>query len=207
MKRIFILFSIFCTGLTVISNAQSASGKLIDSFNPSIVRNVYEIIKYIPLTEEKQIALAKLIAEEDVIFAKKLKEEKVISTIAQNALTKLRKDNLQKILTEQELDQYYRGISDKEAEAMAADVRDKVKIQLKASYQESKFIYASFYKIYLESKVAEIKYADKPKILESVLKKIKDDELKVLMEKSGLSVDENLIAKRVWTFKPNTPLR
>lgn len=207
MKRRYIFFTLSFLIFAGSAFAQSASAKMVDSFNPSTVRNVYEIIRYVPLTESKQIELAKLIEQEDVYFAKQLKEEQVISTKTKNQLTKIRKENLQKILSEQELDQYYRGISDIDAEAMAADVRDKVKIQLKASYQEGKFIYASFYKIFLESKVAQIKYADKPKQLEVLLKKIKDDELKVLLDKSGLSVDDNYIAKRVWTFKPNTPLR
>jgi len=207
MKNIYTILLLMSTIFPGISYSQSASAKMIDSFNPSTVRNVYEIIRYVPLSESKQIDLAKLIEQEDVYYAKKLKDEQVISTKTKNELTKMRKENLLKILTEHELYQYYCGISDIEAEAMAADVRDKIKIQLKASYQEGKFIFASFYKIFLESKVAQIKYSDKPKQLESILKKLKEDELLVLLDKSGLSVDDNYIAKRVWTFQKNTPLR
>lgn len=197
----------FCTCIAVTSRAQTISGKIIDSFHPSTVRNVYEIIKHVPLEEAKQIALAKLIEEEDAFFVKNLKEEVVISIPTINALKKLHEENLQKVFSEEELDQYYRGISDAEAEAMAVNVREKTKAQLGTSYEEGKYIFASFYKIFLESKVAEIKYADKPKILESKLKQIKEDELKILLEKCGISVDDNLIAKRVWKFKPNTPFR
>jgi len=207
MKRLYIVLTLCCLSVALASNAQSASAGIVDSFNPSTVRNVYEIIKYVPIEEKKQLALAILIEKEDIFYAKCLKEDKVISNRNKNILLAMRKENLQKVLTDEELEQYYRGISDIEAEAMAVDVREKTKIQLGASYQEGKFIYASFYKIFLESKVAELKYADKPKQLDSALKKIKEDELKVLLEKSGLSVDDNFIAKRVWTFKPNTPLR
>ncbi|OFY45145.1 MAG: hypothetical protein A2X18_14545 [Bacteroidetes bacterium GWF2_40_14] len=207
MKSIYIVLTLCCLTAFLTSNAQSASGKMVELFNPSTVRNVYEIVKYVPLGEAKQIALAKLIEKEDLFFAKCLKDDQVISTRNKNILLAMRKESLQNVLSEKEIDQYYRGISDSEAEAMAIEVREKTKIQLGTSYQEGKFIFASFYKIFLESKVAELKYADSPKQRDLVLKKIKDDELKVLLEKSGLWVDENLIAKRVWRFKPNTPLR
>lgn len=196
-----------CLGFNGISRAQTISNKIIDLFNPSTVRNVYEIIIYVPLEEEKQIALAKLIEEEDKYFVKKLKEEIFISIPTSNAIKKLHEENLRKVLSEQQLDQYYRGISNAQAEAMAVEIREKTKIQLGTSYEEGKFIFASFYKIFLESKVAEIKYADKPKILESKLKQIKEDELKVLLEKCGISVDDNFTAKRVWKFKINTAFR
>lgn len=207
MKSLYIVLTLCCLSFAVKSNGQAASEKMVASFNPSTVRNVYEIIKHVPLDDEKQMALARIIEEEDIFFAKCLKEDKVISSRNKNALLSMRKENLLKVLTDEELEQYYRGISDTDAEAMAADLREKIKIQLGTSYQEGKFIYASFYKIFLESKVAELKYSDNPKHLYSALKKIKEDELKVLLEKSGLSVDDNFVARRVWTFKPNTPLR
>jgi len=207
MKSIYIVLTLCCLTSFLTSNAQSASGKMVESFNPSTVRNVYEIVKHVPLGEAKQIALAKLIEKEDVFFAKCLKDDQVISNRNKNILSAMRKENLQNVLSKKEIDQYYRGISDSEAEAMAIEVREKTKIQLGTSYQEGKFIFASFYKICLESKVAELKYSDKPKQLDSALIKIKEDELKVLLDKSGLSVDDNFVAKRVWTFKPNTPLR
>jgi ribosomal protein L12E/L44/L45/RPP1/RPP2 len=207
MKRIFLLILFFCFALSQTNTAQTVSGKIIDSFNPSTVRNVYEIIRHLPLDESKQLSLAKLIEEEDAFFVKKLKEEVVISVPTAQVLKKLKDDNLKKVLNEQELDQYYRGISDAEAEAMAVEVREKTKAQLGTSYEEGKYIFASFYKIFLESKVAQIKYADKPKILENKLKQIKEDELKVLLEKCGISVDDNYVAKRVWKFKQNTPYR
>jgi len=207
MKSIYIVLTLCCLTSFLTSNAQSASGKMVESFNPSTVRNVYEIVKHVPLGEAKQIALAKLIEKEDVFFAKCLKDDQVISNRNKNILSAMRKENLQNVLSKKEIDQYYRGISDSEAEAMAIEVREKTKIQLGTSYQEGKFIFASFYKIFLESKVAELKYSDKPKQLDSALIKIKEDELKVLLDKSGLSVDDNFVAKRVWTFKPNTPLR
>lgn len=207
MKRINILLALICIGIAGTINAQTISTKIIDSFNPSTVRNVYEIIRHVPLEESKQLSLAKLIEEEDAFFVKKLKEEIVISIPTAQVIKMLRDENLKKVLSEQELEQYYRGICDEEAEAMAVDVREKTKAQLGTSYEEGKYIFASFYKIFLESKVAQIKYSDKPKILEKKLKQIKEDELKVLLEKCGISVDENYIASRIWKFKQNTPYR
>ena len=207
MKKNFILILFLCFVFNQTNKAQTVSVKIIDSFNPSTVRNVYEIIRYIPLDESKQLAIAKLIEEEDSFFVRKLKEEVVISVPTAQVLKKLRDENLKKVLTEQELDQYYRGISDNDAEAMAIDIREKTKAQLGTSYEEGKYIFASFYKIFLESKVAQIKYSDKPKVLENILKEIKESELKVLLEKCGISVDENYVATRVWKFKQNTPYR
>ena len=207
MKRAYIFLVFFYTGIAGVSYAQTISNKIIDNFHPSTVRNVYEIIKHVPLEESKQIALAKLIEEEDVFYVKKLKDEIYISIPTENLLKKLHEENLKKILSEQELDLYYRAIFNDDAEAQAVEVREKTKKQLGTSYEEGKFIFASFYKIFLESKVAGIKYADSPKILEAKLKQIKVDELDILLEKCGISIDENYIAKRVWTFKHNTPYR
>jgi hypothetical protein len=207
MKKISVFLIILCAGLSGTIKAQTVSTKVIDSFNPSTVKNVYEIIRYVPLSEEKQMALARLIEEEDALFVQKLRKEVVISVPTANELKKLREDNLHKVLSDSEMDQYYRGISNIEAEAMAANVRDKVKDQLGANYSEGKFVYASFYKIYLESKVAELKFAGKPKVIEAKLRQIWEDEMSVLVEKCGITLDKNLVAKRVWQFKPNTPLR
>jgi len=64
MKRAYIFLILFYTGIAGASYAQTISNKIIDNFNPSTVRNVYEIIKHVPLDESKQIALAKLIEQE-----------------------------------------------------------------------------------------------------------------------------------------------
>ena len=157
MKRINILLALICIGIAGTINAQTISAKIIDSFHPSTVRNVYEIIRHVPLEESKQLSLAKLIEEEDAFFVKKLKEEIVISIPTAQVIKMLRDENLKKVLSEKELEQYYRGICDEEAEAMAVDVREKTKAQLGTSYEEGKYIFASFYKIFLESKVAQIK--------------------------------------------------
>ncbi len=207
MKRINFFLALLCFGIAESLNAQTVSVKIIDSFNPSTVRNVYGIIRYVPLEEGKQLRLAKLIEQEDSIFVKKLKDEVIISVPTELFLKNLRVQNLKKVLSEDELDQYYKGISNDEAEAEATEVREKIKAQFGTNYEEGKYIFAAFYKIFLYSKVAEIKYSDKPKILAAQLKKIREDELAILLEKCGISVDDNLIATRVWKFKQNTPLR
>lgn len=207
MKKVSILLSMFFAAVAITANAQTASQKLIDSFNPSTVRSVYEIIRHIPLDEAKQIALARAIEQEDSLFADLLRKEQVLGTKSQKTLSDLRKKNLQTILSENELDQYYRGISDTEAEALAVTARETINPQINGGYQDGKFIYASFYKIYLESKVAELKYADDPARLKSALKKIREDEFRVLLDKSGIVATDELKGSRAWTFKPNTPVR
>lgn len=207
MKKVSILLAIFFAVAAVTANAQTFNHKVIESFNPSTVRGVYEIIRHVPLTEAKQIALARAIEQEDSLFANLLKKEQVLGTKNQKVLNELRKKNLQTILSEEELDQYYRGISDTEAEALAVTARDKINPQINGGYQDGKFIYASFYKIYLESKVAELKYADDPARLKAALRKIREDEFKVLLDKSGIVATDELKGSRAWTFKPNTPVR
>ncbi len=207
MKKVSILLTFFFAAAAITANAQTASPKLIDSFNPSIVRSVYEIIRHIPLNEAKQIALARAIEQEDSLFADLLRKEQVLGTKSHKTLSDLRKKNLQTILSENELDQYYRGISDTEAEALAVIARETINPQINGGYQDGKFIYASFYKIYLESKVAELKYADDPARLKAALKKIREDEFKALLDKSGIVATDELKGSRAWTFKPNTPVR
>lgn len=207
MKKVSILLTFFFAAAAITANAQTASPKLIDSFNPSIVRSVYEIIRHIPLNEAKQIALARAIEQEDSLFADLLRKEQVLGTKSQKTLSDLRKKNLQTILSENELDQYYRGISDTDAEALAVIARETINPQINGGYQDGKFIYASFYKIYLESKVAELKYADDPARLKAALKKIREDEFKVLLDKSGIVATDELKGSRAWAFKPNTPVR
>lgn len=207
MKRIILLLVVTLSGITVVLNAQSISLKVVDSFHPSTVRNVYEIIRHTPLSEEKQVEIARLIEREDIYFAEAIKNELVLSNKSNSILLKMRKETLTSILSEEELDQYYRGISSSEAESQAARVRDAMIIEMSAGYQEGKFIYASFYKIFLESMVAELKFADKPEKLKQVLKRIKEDEMKILYEKCGIVIDDNYHGTRSWKFRPNTPLR
>lgn len=207
MKRIILLLVITFSGITGVLNAQSLSLKVIDSFHPSTVRNVYEIIRHTPLSEDKQLKIARHIESEDIFFADALKNELVLSNKSSAILLKMRRETLSSILSEEELDQYYRGISSSEAESMAAKVREAMIIEMNAGYQEGKFIYASFYKIYLETMVAELKFSDKPEKLKHELKKIKEDEMKILYDKCGIVIDENFHGIRSWKFKPNTPLR
>lgn len=207
MKRIIVILGITLSGITVSLNAQSVSSRLTDSFHPSTVRNVYEIIRHVPLTEEKQFEIARLIEREDIYFADALKKELVLSNKSSNLILKMRRESICKVLNEEQLDQYYRGISNTQAETQAAKVRDAMIIEMNAGYQESKFIYASFYKIYLESMVAEQKISDKPEKLKQELKRIKDDEMNVLYEKCGIVIDDNFHGTRNWKFRPNTPLR
>ncbi|MFA5848404.1 MAG: hypothetical protein WC833_00850 [Bacteroidales bacterium] len=207
MKRVYFFLILLFTCIAGTSNAQTVSGKILDSFNPSTVRNVYEIIIHVPLDEAKQLALAKLIEEEDAYFVKILRKEIYISIPSGNALKKLHDVNLKKVLSDEELDQYYRGLCDDQAEAKAVEIREKTKVLLNTSYEEGKFVFASFYKIFLLSDVAKIKYAGQPKVLESEINRITEDELNVLREKCGISFDKNLNATRVWKFKTNTPYR
>ncbi len=207
MKHIFIFLTLLFVFIAGTSNAQTVSGKVTDSFNPSTVRKVYEIIIHVPLDEAKQLALAKLAEEEDAHFVNILRKEIYISIPSANALKKLHEENLRKVLSDEELDQYYRGICDDQAEAKAVEIREKTKVHLNTSYEEGKFVFASFYKIFLLSEVAKIKYAGQPKILESEINRITEDELNVLREKCGISFDKNLNASRVWTFLKNTPYR
>lgn len=207
MKRIYLLLAVAFSGIAGVLDAQSVSVSVIDSFHPSTVRNVYEIIRHTPLSEKKQFEIARQIEHEDEYFAKMIKNELVLSNKSNNILQKMRKETLTKILSEEELDQYYRGISSSEAESQAAKVRDAMIIEMGAGYQEGKFIFASFYKIFLESMVAELKYADKPEKLKQVLLKIKEDEMNILYEKCGIVIDDNFHGTRAWKFRPNTPIR
>lgn len=207
MKKVSILLTIFFAAVAVTANAQTINPKVIDNFNPSTVRGVYEIIRHVPLNEAKQVELARAIEQEDSLFADLLRKEQVLGTISQKKLSDLHKKNMLSILSEKEMDQYYRGISDTEAEALAVTARETINPQINGGYQDGKFIYASFYKIYLESKVAELKYADDPARLKAALKKIREDEFKVLLDKSGIVATDELKGSRAWTFKPNTPVR
>ncbi|MDD3034126.1 MAG: hypothetical protein PHT25_05975 [Bacteroidales bacterium] len=207
MKKVSILLTIFFAAVAVTANAQTINPKVIDNFNPSTVRGVYEIIRHVPLNEAKQVELARAIEQEDSLFADLLRKEQVLGTISQKKLSDLHKKNMLSILSEEEMDQYYRGISDTEAEALAVTARETINPQINGGYQDGKFIYASFYKIYLESKVAELKYSDDPARLKAALKKIREDEFKVLLDKSGIVATDELKGSRAWTFKPNTPVR
>ena len=55
--------------------------------------------------------------------------------------------------------------------------------------------------------MAELKYADDPARLKAALKKIREDEFKALLDKSGIVATDELTGSRAWTFKPNTPVR
>ena len=204
MKNIYIFAAILFSCICGSVSAQTLDVVALKSFPPSVVREVFEIARYVKLDGDTQIALAEAFENEDAAFVKAVEADGgILSVKATRRLAKMRERALADILSDEQLQQYYRGIFDAEALAEGNAVADKLRKKYKLTDQNWRFIRIAFYKIGLESRVIN-KLAASPAEAKKKIAALRKEQLATIEEKGGIRVNDDMTVTVVRPFDPNT---
>lgn len=196
------LFSIVGLGL----GAQTLDTSALNGFHPSTVRNVFEVCRYVKLDGTQQQTLARAFAREDSLFVLRVASaDGILSVKASRELQRMHERAIADILSQEQLEQYYRGVFDKEADAEGSGIADRLQKKYDLTDQNWKFIRIAFYKIGLESRVINKLMADHPAKARKKIDALRAEMLASIEAKGGIMVDpEGKTVTVVKPFDPNT---
>lgn len=194
-----ILFSCICSSVS----AQTLDVAALKSFPPSVAREVFSVTRYVKLDSDTQIALARAFEKEDAAFVQAVEADGgILSVKSERKLEKMRDRTLADILSDEQLQQYYRGVYDAEALAEGNAVGDKLRKKYNLSDQNWKFIRIAFYKIGLESRVIN-KLAASPAEANKKIAALRKEQLATIEAKGGIRVNDDMTVTVVRPFDPN----
>lgn len=186
-------------------NAQTLDTKALEKFPASTQRAAYEICKNVKLTAGQQVKLAEAIEQENKTFLNIINaNEGVMVPKGRNQLQKMREKALADILNKEQLEQYYRGVFDAEADAEGNEIANKLQKKYNLTDQNWKFIRIAFYKIGLESRVIKKLMADQPKKANQKIDELTKYYLNTIEEKGDIRVDpKKMTVTFLKEFNPN----
>lgn len=186
--------------------AQTLDTEALAKFSPSTQRDVFEVSGLVKLTPEQQVKLAKAIEKENAKFLNIVKDNEGILTVkGRNQLAKMRENTLSTLLSDDQLQQYYRGVFDKEADAEGNAIADGLQKKYNLTDQNWKFIRVACYKIALESRVIKKLMADQPKKAQKKIADLRAEWLKTIEEKGGIAINpDDMTLSYTREFNPNT---
>lgn len=186
--------------------AQTLDTEALAKFSPSAQRDVFEVSGLVKLTPEQQVKLAKAIEKENAKFLNIVKDNEGILTVkGRNQLAKMRENTLSTLLSDDQLQQYYRGVFDKEADAEGNAIADGLQKKYNLTDQNWKFIRVACYKIALESRVIKKLMADQPKKAQKKIADLRAEWLKTIEEKGGIAINpDDMTLSYTREFNPNT---
>lgn len=194
---LFLALSLACAAQTLDTDA-------LAEYPAAIQRQVFEVAQYAKLTGEQQRTLAEAIKKENKIFADAVKANGgALIVKSRNKLNKSREATLASILDREQLEQYYRGVYDAEADAEGNRVADMLQKKYNLTDQNWKFIRVAFYKAALESKVIRKVMADSPKKAEKRIAEVRAEQMRSIEEKGGLRVNPDMTITWLREFDPN----
>lgn len=196
------LFSIVGFGL----GAQTLDTSALNGFHPSTVRNVFEVCRYVKLDGPQQQTLARAFEREDSLFVRRVASaDGILSVKASRELQRMHDRAIADILSQEQLEQYYRGVFDKEADAEGSGIADRLQKKYDLTDQNWKFIRVAFYKIGLETRVINKLMADQPAKARKKIDALRAEMLASIEAKGGIMVDpEGKTVTVVKPFDPNT---
>lgn len=185
--------------------AQTLDTEALMAFPSSVQRDVFEVSSQVKLTADQQVKLAKAIEKENDKMIEIIKaNEGVLTTKGRNQINKLRDTNLKSILSTEQLEQYYRGIYNADADAAGNALADALQKKYDLTDQNWKFIRVAWYKYNLDSKVIKKMMADEPKKADKKIAELKTYWLNTIEEKGGIKVDPDAMTVTVTRpFDPN----
>ena len=130
--------------------------------------------------------------------------EGIVSVKNQRKLQRLHDKNLAEILSAEQLESYYRGLFDKEADAEGTDIANTLQKKYSLTDQNWKFIRIAFYKIGLETRVINKLMASQPTKAKKEIAKVREQYLRSIEEKGGIRVNPDMTVTTVRPFDPNT---
>lgn len=186
--------------------AQTLDTEALAKFSPSTQRDVFEVSGLVKLTPEQQVKLAKAIEKENAKFLDIVKDNEGILTVkGRNQLAKMRENTLSTLLSDDQLQQYYRGVFDKEADAEGNAIANGLQKKYNLTDQNWKFIRVACYKIALESRVIKKMMADQPKKAQKKIADLRAEWLKTIEEKGGIAINpDDMTLTYTREFNPNT---
>lgn len=204
MTKLRHIIPLLFLALSLACGAQTLDTDALAEYPAAIQRQVFEVAQYAKLTGEQQKALAEAIKKENKIFADAVKANGGALTVkSRNKLNKSREATLATILDRGQLEQYYRGVYDSEADAEGNRVADMLQKKYNLTDQNWKFIRVAFYKAALESKVIRKVMADTPKKAEKRIAEVRAEQMRSIEEKGGLRVNPDMTITWLREFDPN----
>lgn len=195
----FILISAFAR-----VSAQTLDVAALEGFSPSTVVRVYDVSRYVKLDAGQQKALAAAIEKADAKEVAMIKAaDGVLTTADSRKVEKQRHKMLAGILSTEQMEQYYRGVFDSEADAEGIAVANRLQKKYNLTDQNWKFIRIAFYKIALDSRVINAMMADQPAKAKKKIEKLREEQLATIEAKGGIRV--NPAGTTITVIKPFDP--
>ena len=202
-KLIYVAAFILISAFARVS-AQTLDVAALEGFNPSTVVRVYDVSRYVKLDAGQQKALAAAIEKADAKEVAMIKAaDGVLTTADSRKVEKQRHKVLAGILSTEQMEQYYRGVFDSEADAEGIAVANRLQKKYNLTDQNWKFIRIAFYKIALDSRVINAMMADQPAKAKKKIEKLREEQLATIEAKGGIRV--NPVGTTVTVIKPFDP--
>ena len=202
-KLIYVAAFILISAFARVS-AQTLDVAALEGFSPSTVVRVYDVSRYVKLDAGQQKALAAAIEKADAKEVAMIKAaDGVLTTADSRKVDKQRHKMLAGILSTEQMEQYYRGVFDSEADAEGIAVANRLQKKYNITDQNWKFIRIAFYKIALDSRVINAMMADQPAKAKKKIEKLREEQLATIEAKGGIRV--NPAGTTVTVIKPFDP--
>ena len=202
-KLIYVAAFILISAFARVS-AQTLDVAALEGFSPSTVVRVYDVSRYVKLDAGQQKALAAAIEKADAKEVAMIKAaDGVLTTADSRKVDKQRHKMLAGIFSTEQMEQYYRGVFDSEADAEGIAVANRLQKKYNITDQNWKFIRIAFYKIALDSRVINAMMADQPAKAKKKIEKLREEQLATIEAKGGIRV--NPAGTTVTVIKPFDP--
>lgn len=187
-------------------SAQTLDVDALGAYHPSTVREVFAVSRYVKLDAAQQRALASAFEREDSVFVARVKADGGILSVKGNReVQKMHDRAIARVLDGEQLEQYYRGVFDKEADAEGIAVANRLQKKYGLTDQNWKFIRIAFYKIGLDSRVINKLMADQPAKARKKIEALRSKMLASIEAKGGIRVNpEGTTVTVVKPFDPNS---
>lgn len=187
-------------------SAQTLDVDALGAYHPSTVREVFAVSRYVKLDAAQQRALASAFEREDSVFVARVKADGGILSVKGNReVQKMHDRAIAGVLDGEQLEQYYRGVFDKEADAEGIAVANRLQKKYGLTDQNWKFIRIAFYKIGLDSRVINKLMADQPAKARKKIEALRSEMLASIEAKGGIRVNpEGTTVTVVKPFDPNS---
>lgn len=204
MKKIIYIAALIIIAACSRVSAQTLDVVALEGFSPSTMVRVYEVSRYVKLDAGQQKALAAAIEKADAKEVAMIRAaDGVLTTSDSRKVEKQRHKMLAGILSNEQMEQYYRGVFDSEADAEGIAVANRLQKKYDLTDQNWKFIRIAFYKIALDSRVINAMMADQPAKARKKIEKLREEQLATIEAKGGIRV--NPAGTTVTVIKPFDP--
>lgn len=203
MKRIILSMSAICAAVFSIIG-QTVDVEALDRYNTAVIRQVYDVARYVHLSKDAQKQLADAFQNDDELFVMMVRGNGGMLSVKDSRRLEKNRDNiLSSILDSEQLAQYYRGVFDAVSNEEGIAIADKLQKKYNLTDQNWKFIRIAFYKIALESRVINKILADNPAKAKKQIAQLRTDMLRTIEEKGGIRVNDDMTVTVLRPFNPD----